>query len=107
MLVNTSLFAGWDRFSGYVGYVLLAKMCTPILPDVSNGMLGSHQRHQLYETCLHMTSTERDTVERFWGKTMCCEGMLLVGARMPSSNPITKLIVTKLITKVISGAVIP
>ena len=40
-------FAVWDRFSGCVGYVLHAKLRTSILPDVCNGIQGSHQRHQL------------------------------------------------------------
>jgi len=72
----------WDQFSGY-------------------------ERHQLYKAFLHMTSPEH-----FGAGNIFCDGILLVGVPMSSSNPITAFIVTKLsvtevIARLILGGVIP
>ena len=45
---------------------------------------------------------EHDTVEHQLAGSMFYEGILLVGVQMPSSNPITKYVVTNLITTIIS-----
>ena len=52
-------------------------------------MLGLHQRHQLYEAFVHVTSTERNTDERLFEEHMFCDGIVLAGAQMSSANQTT------------------
>ena len=82
LLVNSQPFAVLGSiFSIYWGRTSCQPKhlnTTRSLADVCNERLGSHQRHQLYEALLHVTSTERDTVERVVGEHIFCDGILLV-----------------------------